>query len=144
MSRFSHWLRQRNLHPAQWNAAPADPKGLIGRHRLAPPLTCDVEIGAAEKNALFARVATAWKTLGDADPYWSVLTQPEYRAGRIAGNQDRFYDPGSSGAAAFQAVFARNGEDTASIQSCVELGCGVGRTTSALAQLIPSVIGLHI
>lgn len=144
MSRLSHWLRERNLHPAQWSAAPADPKGLIGRHRLAPPLTCDVEIGAAEKSALFARVAAAWKTLGDADPYWSVLTQPEYRAGRIADHEDSFYDPQSSGAAAFKALFARNGEDTASIRTCVELGCGVGRTTSALARLIPSVIGLDI
>jgi SAM-dependent methyltransferase len=145
MSRLTHWLRSgRPPRRAAAPAPPATPTGHIGRHRLAPPLVCDLDVTPAERQALFEHVAANWKMLGETEPYWSVLTEPKYRTDAFAGHQEEFYDPRRAGGAAVAATFARNGEDFSPLQACLELGCGVGRSTATLARLLPQVIAVDV
>jgi SAM-dependent methyltransferase len=145
MSRLTHWLRRG--WPQRRAADPARPAALmdgIGRHRLAPPLVCDLDVTPAERQALFEHIAASWKILGETEPYWSVLTQPQYRTAVVAGHQEEFYDPRQTGAVLVAAMFARNGEDLSTLQSCLELGCGVGRSTATLARLLPQVVAVDV
>ena len=141
MSRLTHWLRNRRMLPPK---APPAAMDNIGRHRLAPPLACDLDAAPAERQALFDRVAAGWSMLGESEPYWSVLSAPKFRAAVFAGHADEFYASEQDAVGLIQAVFARNGCSLSALTSCLELGCGVGRSTASLARLLPQVIAVDI
>jgi hypothetical protein len=47
----------------------------------APSIAVGIDISAAERRNLWKKVADAWSTLGEQDPYWSVLTHDQYPYG---------------------------------------------------------------
>jgi len=144
MSRLSRWLRGRQLLPPMARAARTAGIDLIGRHRLAPSIACEIDAAQTERTVLFERVATQWSMLGETEPHWSVLSHPRYRAEIFSAHADEFYDPRHSGAAVIETFFARNGETLSALTSCLELGCGVGRSTASLARLFPQVIAVDV
>ncbi len=141
MSRLTKWLRSRRVPP---KAGVQPPTEYLGRHRLAPQLVCEVDAGQAAREAMFDHIAKCWSQLGETEPHWSVLTNPKYFANVFSKHQDEFFDPAQSGAAVVATIFARNEESFAGLTTCLELGCGVGRSTAALAQLFPQVVAVDV
>jgi SAM-dependent methyltransferase len=109
-----------------------------------PPPAIDVAVSDAQRQALFDRLRRQWSELGAREPFWSVLTHDEYRA----ANMDeaaiaRFYDTGAEHAALVELFCARSQVDIRR-ETCVELGCGVGRVTRHLAGRFEKVIAIDI
>jgi len=144
MSRLSRWLRTRELLPAKGRAVPQPSMDGIGRHRLAPPLACEVDAAPADREALFDHIAARWSWLGESEPYWSVLSHPRYRSDVFARHEEEFFADAHGGAAVIEAIFARNGESFSTLTRCLELGCGVGRSTRSLARLFPQVVAVDV
>lgn len=104
----------------------------------------DVDVTETQQRALFARLRAQWRSLGDEEPFWSVLTHDEYRAAQLDESaRARFFDTGYDFAHLVDAFCSRN---NAAIRrgTCVELGCGVGRVTVHLAKRFDKVIAIDI
>jgi SAM-dependent methyltransferase len=99
---------------------------------------------AQQLEALFARVAMQWQHLGETDPHWSVLTNDSYRADQIADNEQAFFATGEAEMVVLEATLARHGLRTQDFSTCLELGCGVGRATRALARRFARTIGVDV
>jgi SAM-dependent methyltransferase len=104
-----------------------------------------VETGAepAELNALYERVSAVWSHLGRVEPYWSVLTAPEFKAEAFS-QYELFYSSGKGTIEEFAASVSRAGLSISPHHTCFELGCGVGRLTSWLAPRFKHVIAADI
>jgi len=85
-----------------------------------------------------------WERFGKTDPYFAVLTAPEFH-GRVAGvERARFFE---SGEAHIQAVFAivREHLDPAFAPArALDFGCGVGRLVLPLVARCPEVTGIDV
>ena len=110
--------------------------------RAAPHI--DVDVTDEQMRALFARVQSQWRALGESEPHWSVLTHEEFRAANLTeAGLAAFYQSGDWGAALIDLFAARDKTPTPR-GSCVELGCGVGRVTMHLAARFDRVIAIDI
>ena len=107
-------------------------------------MTVELEANEEQLQALSAKVAAQWKYLGETEPFWSVITQDHYVMGSIESNKDLFYRSGEQEIQYFESLLKRhklwlNGEGR-----CLELGCGVGRATGALAKRFREVVAFDI
>ena len=104
----------------------------------------DVDVSEARMQALFARVQSQWRALGQRDPFWSVLTHDEFRAANLTEEAlDAFYHSGESSAGLIDLFAARN--NTALPRGvCVDFGSGVGRVSVHLAERFDKVIAVDI
>lgn len=93
---------------------------------------------------LLAHVEKCWRTLGEAEPYWSVVTDDRFKAERIADNKDLFYSAGENDVQLFREAAARCKVALPTSGTCLDLGCGVGRITRLLATRFHKVIGIDI
>lgn len=109
-----------------------------------PPMAVEVEVDPAVLRRLHQHVERTWRALGEDDPYWSVLTQPEFRIDAFAANAPAFRESGRHEVDRMRAFADRAGLDLSRYGSCLELGCGVGRITRWLADAFPSVIAADI
>ncbi len=82
-----------------------------------------------------------WEALGEEDPLWAILNQPERRGGRWS--EDEFF---ATGREVVERILAR----AASLdypkrrERALDFGCGVGRLTQALAPQFAEVSGTDI
>lgn len=105
-----------------------------------PPwaLRNDMDIRAGE-------VMHDWDIIAARDPFFGVLSADEYRAARIDAQAiQRFYESGDQDIQRVLEWFdadlgARPTEGTA-----LDIGCGVGRLSHAMARVMPSVVGYDI
>ena len=109
-----------------------------------PPMQVDINVSVDDLAALFSKTAKQWEHLGRTEPHWSVITNPNYLQERYKGNETAFYSSGESECKMFDAALARAGVKPNPAGICLELGCGVGRVTDALARRYASVIGVDI
>jgi hypothetical protein len=93
---------------------------------------------------LLAHVEKCWRTLGEAEPYWSVVTDDRFKADRIGDNKDLFYSAGENDVRLFREAAARCKVTLPTSGTCLDLGCGVGRITRLLATSFHKVIGIDI
>lgn len=114
------------------------------RHQLLPRIPVQIEVSASELKKMFERVHEEWEILGVKEPYWSVLTQEQYRPSHFSGHEKEFFQSGSYPADAFHAALRRNQIDPHRIRFCLDVGCGVARVTCYLAKLFPQVVGVDI
>ncbi|MGA9333135.1 MAG: class I SAM-dependent methyltransferase [Rudaea sp.] len=82
-----------------------------------------------------------WNALGEDDPRWAILSQPEKRGGHW--NEDEFFAAGEIEIAAIQSLCERIGRPRAR-GLAVDFGCGIGRLTRALASRYEQVVGVDI
>jgi SAM-dependent methyltransferase len=109
-----------------------------------PGVNIDLETTKEEEKELFERVARVWTNYGNVDPYWSVITSPQFKASQIdAQGVENFYSSGAGSANLIQEFFARSG-NTQTRGTCLELGAGVGRVTNHLSLLFDKVIAVDI
>jgi 2-polyprenyl-3-methyl-5-hydroxy-6-metoxy-1,4-benzoquinol methylase len=104
----------------------------------------DVDVTDAQRAALFEAVRRQWRTLGETEPFWSVLTHDEYRAANLdAAAKARFYATGAEHAGLIDLFCARTATPPPR-GTCLELGCGVGRMTKHLAGAFQRVIAADV
>lgn len=87
----------------------------------------------------------AWKTIGEKDPYFGVLTQPKYHRDTL--DEERLEEFFRSGAEHVQKTLqtARTHLDAPErFRSVLDFGCGVGRLTIPFAAHADSVTGVDI
>jgi 2-polyprenyl-3-methyl-5-hydroxy-6-metoxy-1,4-benzoquinol methylase len=94
--------------------------------------------------ALLDKTSRQWQHLGETEPHWSVLTHESYFQETFHLNRTAFYASGESEVKMLDATLARAGISRVNLSRCLELGCGVGRVTAALASRFEQVIGVDI
>jgi SAM-dependent methyltransferase len=93
---------------------------------------------------MFERIHQEWEYLGAVDPYWSVVTQPQYHIDNFATHKEQFYLSGKISCDLFLASLRRNNINPNSLDLCLEVGCGVGRVTNFLAKSLTRVLATDI
>lgn len=121
------------------------PQQSIVRHPFSLP-AIPVEVVCTQEvlEIMFSRIAGEWESLGKVDPYWSVITQPQYHLDQFESHRKKFYDSGSHISNLFLASLRRCGVNPNLLESLVDYGCGVGRVTSHLAKTFSKVIAVDI
>lgn len=109
-----------------------------------PPMEVELMASPEKLAALFAKVGSQWHHLGETEPHWSVLTNESYFQENFNMNCKAFYASGESELKVFDATLARAGIVKDDLHCCLELGCGVGRVTGALAARFSEVIAVDI
>jgi SAM-dependent methyltransferase len=136
-------LRRRFLTSDEFQAGDA-PRGPPPVSLAAPALQVETEAPPALLARMLERTGTYWSAIGETEPHWSVLTEPRFRAERIAGNAEAFHETGRAEADIIRGVLDRAGIAPASLPRCVEFGCGTGRVTLHLAASFRHVTGCDI
>jgi len=93
---------------------------------------------------MFNRIKHEWEFLGNTEPYWSTITQPQYHKDQFEGNREQFYNSGKYVVDLFLASLRRNGINPEKISTLLEVGSGVGRVTQHLAKNFKSVTAADI
>lgn len=120
--------------------APRAPKSAVN----GAPMVVDLTAPPDKLAALFAKVGAQWHHLGETEPHWSVITNESYFQDKFHTNSAAFFASGESELDMFDATLARVGVSTSDFETCIELGCGVGRATGPLAQRFRTVVGVDI
>jgi 2-polyprenyl-3-methyl-5-hydroxy-6-metoxy-1,4-benzoquinol methylase len=132
-------LRKRFLDSAEFKARHA-----LKDFTFIPAHNVDISISDEAFCKLMKHIRASWETLGREKPHWSVLTQTEYLPQNIECNIKRFFETGEGEITVLnQAVFRAN-RKLPKDGACVELGCGVGRVTFALARQFRRVTGIDV
>ena len=103
----------------------------------------DIHASREEMTQLFSSVSEGWTRLGAEEPHWSVLTDQKYKQASISENLDTFYRTGFGHKQLLDAFCSRNSIEYKN-DLCLELGCGVGRITAALAASFKNVVALDV
>lgn len=109
-----------------------------------PPNHVEVLVTADRLQGMISRVEKQFQFLGETEPYWSVLTADRYRMENFSEHDQEFYESGKHDVDALLATASRCDVDLATTKSCLELGCGVGRSSLWLAEHFETVTGVDI
>jgi 2-polyprenyl-3-methyl-5-hydroxy-6-metoxy-1,4-benzoquinol methylase len=122
-------------------------KPQVNRHRHPfnlPRIPVETHVSSEVLDQMFKRIHKQWDHLGATEPYWSIVTQPQNYKAEFDQHREHFYASGNSACQTFLATLRRNGINHAQLDSCLEVGCGVGRVTSYLAGAFSKVIATDI
>jgi SAM-dependent methyltransferase len=109
-----------------------------------PNIPVEVDVTNDILVRMFNRIKHEWEFLGNTEPYWSTITQPQYHKDQFEGNREQFYNSGKYVVDLFLASLRRNGINPEKISTLLEVGSGVGRVTQHLAKNFKSVIAADI
>lgn len=84
-----------------------------------------------------------WRRWGASDPYFAVLSHPQYRSARVSDNREAFFMSGAAHVARVLRLFERN-FGVLPRGRVLDFGCGVGRLLVPLAAEFDAVVGLDI
>jgi protein-L-isoaspartate O-methyltransferase len=119
----------------------------VVRHRhpfTLPKIPVETQVPNDVLDQMFERIHQEWEHLGQTEPYWSVVTQPQYYQAEFESHREQFYSSGNYSCQVFLASLRRCGINPADLQTCLEVGCGVGRVTAYLAGAFANVIAADI
>lgn len=85
----------------------------------------------------------AWEKFGRQAPYFGVLAEDKFTAGRIQENREEFFATGRAFVSHMLALYERH-FGTLQRTRALDHGCGVGRLTLPLADHFPDVVGLDV
>lgn len=105
-------------------------------------IECEGEPGHLAQ--LFDHVEASWRELGEVDPYYSVLTSPQYKGLPSSSIIEKFFESGKDEVKRFQLALDRCGKNLEGRPTCLEFGCGLGRVTQALAPLFDRITAVDI
>lgn len=104
-----------------------------------------IEVLAQRKKLeeLFVRIKQQWSRLGESEPFWSVLVADRFKRANIQQNLEEFRSSGRYDSQLIQRFAQKNNIDVPA-GVCLELGCGVGRSTRYLADVFRRVLAVDI
>jgi SAM-dependent methyltransferase len=117
------------------------------RHRHPfnlPKIPVETQVSVEILDKMFERIHKQWDSLGATEPYWSVITQPQNYLAAFDLNREQFYASGNESCQTFLATLRRCDINPAQLDTCLEVGCGVGRVTGYLAGAFGKVIATDI
>jgi SAM-dependent methyltransferase len=121
------------------------PQHVRERHPYTlPAIPVEVEVPDEALQRMFERIHQEWEYLGETDPYWSVVTQPQFHLDQFEQHRQSFYRSGQYACELFLAALRRNGVNPNLLHTGLEVGCGVGRVTAYLARALPELIAADI
>lgn len=85
-----------------------------------------------------------WKRWGQTDPYFGVVSHPQFRSGSIAQNRDAFFRSGEEFIAELLMQADRRFGGKQQRRSALDFGCGVARLTIPLARRFEHVDGADV
>ena len=92
-----------------------------------------------------ARTDQAWMAWGERDPYFAVITMPEFRKGAIDDTaKARFFEMGQRHARYVLHMCRRHVNPGFQPRTALDFGCGVGRVTLPLAGEVERAVGVDI
>lgn len=109
-----------------------------------PRMPVETQVTGDQLQQMFERIQGQWEQLGQTEPYWSVVTQPQYKQDQIEANIEPFYASGHHSCQLLLATLRRAGINPASLDTCLDVGCGVGRITAYLAGAFSRVLAADI
>lgn len=104
----------------------------------------ECECAPEDLKKLFAHVQGVWSRLGDVEPHFSVLSQPNYKPEKLNAHLTAFFATGKGEVELLQTELAGLGLKSRGFRHAVELGTGVGRVTRHLAAMCQSVTGFDV
>jgi SAM-dependent methyltransferase len=108
------------------------PKSNIPIHeQIFPNLHVETEYTEEVISTLFNMVKANWIQLGKSDPYWSVVSQPQFKG--MQSSNKSFYESGEYNAKVFISKIKKNYVGDLRNKTCIDFGCGVGRVSKFLA-----------
>lgn len=111
----------------------------VTRRRQSVQLDCDPE----QLEAMFDHVSRIWNKLGTQDPFYSVLSEPNFRSENFDANKSSYEEKGEKEVDRLFRELNTAGEINRDSE-VVELGCGTGRVTIPLAKRFRTVTGLDV
>lgn len=109
-----------------------------------PAMKVELDVKPEQMAKLYAKTAAQWHHLGETEPYWSVITQENYLQRHFQQSREVFYATGEQEAKVLDSTLERHLFEGSPSGRCVELGCGVGRVTGALARRYREVVAIDI
>lgn len=86
-----------------------------------------------------------WNRLGAEDPFWAVITDERFRAGKMdSGTRDAFYQTGFGDIEHFHSVLRQHFNAPDHFEACLDFGAGVGRLLVPLAKRSTRAVGIDI
>jgi SAM-dependent methyltransferase len=86
-----------------------------------------------------------WEIVGSRDPFFGVIVSEEFRAARMdADARQRFYATGESDIAQVLSWFDADFGARPNEGEALDIGCGVGRLSYAIAKVMPKVTGYDV
>jgi SAM-dependent methyltransferase len=108
------------------------------------PKTVDIQATPEQFKLIFERIHTQWTNLGDTEPHWSVATHDKFKTKNFAQHEEEFYQSGVTQVGVLEGITRRAGLELNPAATVLELGCGTGRVTHALASAFARVIAVDI
>jgi SAM-dependent methyltransferase len=109
-----------------------------------PPCSIQTRVDAETGARLFDHVARGWARLGETEPYWSVVAEPQYKMQDIERTRSAFLDSGRENVERLLATLKRNHVAVDPNWEVLELGCGLGRNTRQLAPSFRHVFAVDV
>lgn len=136
-------LRRSFLSSPEFNDR-LPPSARLQLHGREPPIVVESD-GSPELLArLFEHVHRSWHQFGEEQPFWSVLTSPEYRDQPEDVAIEKFFESGRAEIERFRKSLERLDLSLDGRPTCLEYGCGLGRVTRHLAPLFEHVTAVDI
>jgi len=121
------------------------PQNVLQRHPFnLPQIPIQVDCTESKLDEMLLRIANEWEFLGSNDPYWSVITQPQYHLDQFEGHREQFYISGKYTTDIFLASLRRNGINPSLLSNCLDFGCGVGRMLLSLSKAFAKVYQVDV
>jgi SAM-dependent methyltransferase len=95
-------------------------------------------------DSYLANTISQWRSLGESEPFWSVLSSDDYRGELSLPEKERFYLSGKKVVDDFKYLLDCRSIALSKESKVLELGCGVGRITKALASDFRNVTAVDI
>ncbi len=145
----SHALRDVFLKSPEFQQRMSEllkqPQAVRHRHPFTlPKIPVETEVSGEALDQMFERIHKEWDHLGTTEPYWSVVTQPQYYQSEFEAHREQFFKSGNHSCQVFLAALRRSGVNPADLNTCLEVGCGVGRVTGFLAGAFSKVLACDI
>jgi SAM-dependent methyltransferase len=85
-----------------------------------------------------------WQRLGETDPYFAVLTAPQYHGQLSGADREAFFASGEAHVAHVLAIIRDRLDPTFAPDRALDFGCGVGRIVIPLAERCREVTGVDV
>ena len=85
-----------------------------------------------------------WELFGKTDPYYAVLTAPEYHGQLSDKTRERFFESGEQHMAKMFSIIREHLDPNFAPRSALDFGCGVGRLLLPLARRCDEVTGVDV